>query len=384
MLFYYIVYNAGGSKSAYPHLFYFVIIFAAFSNDIKITIFISALASTIMSKYIMPQDVLTGSIQSDFGWIFRACMYFSVGLVVYYGVKKNKTINDELVQINLNLESIVKRKTDELEATFSELQLEQKKRLDSEHLKSALNFAFQMSHELNTPIGNTITITSHVQNKNNELKQFFENGTIKKSDFSDYLNIVTESCDLISSNMYKAAKFINVIKSKVDFTGNVLNYNLENHFNSIKSVDYIIDIFKMEINYLNIDVVKMIDFDDLKWCSENEFTKIIYILMSNCIEHAFINSENNKNTITIIYKTDENSSYFEVTDNGLGIDPKIQEHLFDPLYKVDLSNRKVNMGLYCIKRIAENYEGTVSCDSSADIGTKFIIKLNKPKGNETN
>ncbi len=71
---------------------------------------------------------------------------------------------------------------------------------------------------------------------------------------------------------------------------------------------------------------------------------------------------------------------FQVTvaDNGVGISPEKQEHIFDKFFRVDTSNTALSgfgLGLYLVKRIVEAHRGSICVESTLGQGTKFFFTL---------
>jgi len=75
-----LVYAAGGTKLALPHLFYIPIIIAALVFGFR-----GALATTLVAAVLsgpaMPLDVSTGEAQTAAGWLVRGAMFLLVGAV---------------------------------------------------------------------------------------------------------------------------------------------------------------------------------------------------------------------------------------------------------------------------------------------------------------
>ncbi|MFX0185943.1 MAG: PAS domain S-box protein, partial [Candidatus Hodarchaeota archaeon] len=92
-------------------------------------------------------------------------------------------------------------------------------------------------------------------------------------------------------------------------------------------------------------------------------------LFQNLVENAIKHSECSK--IKISSYRDDKATVVSVEDNGKGIDKEIREKFFD---KTFFSKRK-GIGTYIIKRIAENYGGSVSIKASKLGGARFVIRL---------
>ena len=74
-------------------------------------------------------------------------------------------------------------------------------------------------------------------------------------------------------------------------------------------------------------------------------------------------------------------SYWEVTvsDNGIGIDPRYHEHIFDLFFRLNSKDQfdGTGTGLNLCKRIVEEHRGTILLESEADKGCRFIVTLPK-------
>ena len=69
----------------------------------------------------------------------------------------------------------------------------------------------------------------------------------------------------------------------------------------------------------------------------------------------------------------ENQVLIIVEDTGIGIRPEDCTRIFEP--KFTTKNSGMGLGLGIIKNIIENYKGTISFESVAGEGTRFIVSL---------
>lgn len=114
-------------------------------------------------------------------------------------------------------------------------------------------------------------------------------------------------------------------------------------------------------------------------------TQLVFNLIYNAIEAL-----QGKGKITIstssqklrISETEEKDYVkFVVEDSGIGLSESEIEKIFNPLYSSKDKNSGSGIGLYIVKKITEENNGIIKCESKKNLGTKFIVFL--PVSKET-
>ncbi len=102
-------------------------------------------------------------------------------------------------------------------------------------------------------------------------------------------------------------------------------------------------------------------------------------VFQNLITNAIKYNDKKKAVITISSKTDHTFHYFNVSDNGVGIDKKYLKKIFKERETLDVTDRYGNkgtgIGLATVKNIIETSGGKISVASQKNIGTDFKIIL---------
>lgn len=81
----------------------------------------------------------------------------------------------------------------------------------------------------------------------------------------------------------------------------------------------------------------------------------------------------------------ENSIYFSVSDNGVGINPECKKHLFDPFFStkdVNSDGGATGLGLFTAQTIIEQHQGAISFSSIPGQGSCFKVVLPLKQGAE--
>lgn len=114
-------------------------------------------------------------------------------------------------------------------------------------------------------------------------------------------------------------------------------------------------------------------------------TQLVFNLIYNAIEAL---KGKGKITITTssqklrISETEEKDYVkFVVEDSGIGLSESEIEKIFNPLYSSNDKNSGSGIGLYIVKKITEENNGIIKCESKKNLGTKFIVFL--PVSKET-
>jgi two-component system phosphate regulon sensor histidine kinase PhoR len=104
------------------------------------------------------------------------------------------------------------------------------------------------------------------------------------------------------------------------------------------------------------------------------FTNIIHNLIDNARKYTDTDPR-----IIISTKSDHQHFTIEIQDNGIGISPEAQKHIFEKFYRVPTGNlhnvKGTGIGLYYVKTMVEAHGGTITVKSEPGKGSRFIINL---------
>ena len=110
--------------------------------------------------------------------------------------------------------------------------------------------------------------------------------------------------------------------------------------------------------------------------------RLIYEIIFNLCDNAIkYNKDGGKVDISV--SETESNSVIKVKDNGIGIAPEEQNHIFERFYRVDKSHSKASggtgLGLSIVKHAVQYHNGTVTIDSQIGRGTEITIAIPKNK-----
>lgn len=136
-------------------------------------------------------------------------------------------------------------------------------------------------------------------------------------------------------------------------------------------VDWIPIFEKKNISYdINIPDDRLDGYID-----EISYHTIINNLVKNIIDHA------NAKEVKVRLHDKEDKIMIEIRDDGIGIEEKIKNRIFEEFYKGTKSrgNKGNGLGLSIVKLLVEKQEGEISVDTAVNKGTTFKITFSKAK-----
>ncbi|MCB2221178.1 MAG: sensor histidine kinase [Bacteroidetes bacterium] len=110
--------------------------------------------------------------------------------------------------------------------------------------------------------------------------------------------------------------------------------------------------------------------------------ELIQQVLNNLVTNSIKYGKENGHTHVGLYDMNENI-LVEISDNGIGIDPKYLPRIFERFYRIDKDRSRElggsGLGLSIVKHIIEAHDQTVNVRSAPGLGTTFGFTLKKAK-----
>ena len=212
-------------------------------------------------------------------------------------------------------------------------------------------FVSSLTHELKTPISIISVALEAIQLYQKDPSKHME--YIQSS--RDQIKKLNKSIDQIltyndDSNLnihFESIELNDLIKGVVaDFDEIILNRKGTIHFESnIAALHY------------NID--------------RHHFQNMLYNIIDNSIKYNIGEPE-----IEISIVKDSSTINIGIADNGIGINKKDQQQVFNQFYRVNSGMRNGHgIGLYYVEKIVSLHKGSIALDSEPNVGSKFVLKF---------
>jgi signal transduction histidine kinase len=286
--------------------------------------------------------------------------------------------------------AIAKRKTeDELraskekaESALLELGAAQQNLIDAERLAALGGLVAGVAHEVNNPIGISLTVASSFARRAEvfeaELKSDVQ---LRRSRLEEFVRTSRDAAQQLVANLHRAAELIQSFKQvAVD-----RSHAERREFSLGEATDQIIaslrPVLKKASIALSVDIPEGLVIDGYP----GSYGQILTNLFLNASNHAFADGRSGSISISARSRgNDEVEIIF--ADNGAGMTPDVQRQAFDPFFTTRRNEGGTGLGLHIVYNlVTQQLGGRMVLDSRLGQGTTFRIIMPKAaKGGSAN
>jgi len=257
-----------------------------------------------------------------------------------------------------------------LERSLDELQITQDKLVLSEKLAALGSLTAGVAHEINTPLGNCISIVSYINKKAEDIQAQLIANKLTQQELESFLESNLESDVLIVRNLRKIVTLVEKFK-RLTSESQILEVRY------IELKPFILDM----MNELQMDESKEISInyhvEDIKIYSDPiALSNIITNLFSNSVAHGFESIDSKEVNINVYKNELGNEIIIEYWDNGVGISEDIRDNIFTPFYSTKKNLGHVGLGLHVVyNAVVNSLNGSIELSRNKDGYDVFLISF---------
>jgi|GEM_PF-806681 PAS domain S-box-containing protein len=304
-------------------------------------------------------------------------------LHVWHDITEAKQAEEALIKANDDLEIKVKVRTQELTVankelqtmnqavshTLQELQHTQQQLIQSGKMASLGGLVAGVAHEINTPIGVSVTAASYFAGLSKKISRMYHEGDLAREDLEDYLVQTEQSMSILTANLERAADLINSFKKvSVDQSSERKRlFSVAEYLGEI--------ILTLHPKFKNTHIKIGVEGDEQLeiYGYAGAFAQIITNLLDNSLVHAY-EKHNQTGRIGISFNAVGQDFHLIYTDDGKGMSHETITHIFDPFFTTNRGQGGTGLGMHIVYNIVtRNFDGMIECSSVQGQGTTFKI-----------
>ena len=282
--------------------------------------------------------------------------------------EKNAYISQQKEEIEAQKDEIEQQK-EELQITLDHLKNTQEQLIQSEKLAALGGLVAGVAHEINTPVGISVTAASSLPEETSRMAAQYVSHKISRAAFKEYLNTANQSAKLILANMERTATMVQSFKQvSVD-----QSTEQQRKFKLKEYTEDVIRSLYPRIKGKKVEIILEIDEKIELNSYPGAFSQILTNLVLNSVVHGF--EDMKQGTITIAAQVNRKELMLAYHDNGKGIPEKHIDKVFAPFFT---TNKKAGtgLGLHIVYNIVnQRLNGSITCSSEKEKGVSFRMNI---------
>jgi PAS domain S-box-containing protein len=212
-------------------------------------------------------------------------------------------------------------------------------------------YAHIVSHDLKSPLRSIDALVSWIKADN---KGKFDKITLENFDLID---TTLQTMEKLISNVLEYSSVSSAVKQNEE------DVDLNSTLSNLKNILLI----PRNISIKVLNKLPIVKGDSTK------FQQLFQNLLSNAIKFC----DKEKGFIEINYVDNNTFHQFAIKDNGIGIEKKYHDKIFQIFHSLNKRGDSTGIGLSIVKKIIDLYEGDIWLESEPNVGTTFYFTIRK-------
>jgi signal transduction histidine kinase len=276
----------------------------------------------------------------------------------------------ELEELNNTLERKVTERTEDLQTSMLQLKQTQQQLIESEKLAALGGLVSGVAHEVNTPLGISVTAASIIQESIDDLYRQFESESLTTTQFKELMARLNDSNAMLVNNLSRAAQLIK------DFKQTAVDQVSESRiqFGVYQVLSSLLASLHPETRKIPVEPQLTGDSELVMNSLPGVLTQIISNLVLNSVNHAFTTQQSPE--INISFEQDGEEVVFQYRDNGTGIDKSLHQKIFEPFFTSKRGKGGSGLGLYLVFNLIQpKLKGSLQVESELGQGVHLTFRL---------
>ena len=288
-----------------------------------------------------------------------------------------KRAEEQLRKLNEELELHVDMRTADLRAantelrhTLEQLTLAQHQLLESEKMAALGGLVAGVAHEINTPLGVTVTAASHLQEETRRVARLLAEDKLNAELLADFQQTASDSAEIILRNLHRADRLIKSFKLiAVDQTTEERRViELGAYLNDI--LTSLGPALKKTPQKVSVECAQQLRL--------NTYPGALYQIVSNLVMNSLIHAfdAGQPGVITISAERSDDHVRLCYRDNGKGMSESVRAQIFEPFFTTRRGQGGSGLGMHVVYNlVTQLLKGSIRVESAPGEGSLFEIFL---------
>ena len=264
----------------------------------------------------------------------------------------------------------IESKNIEIGNAFSQLQQAQAVLIETEKNAALGRLVAGVAHEVNTPLGITVTAISHAGELTEKINDAFKGKRLTATAMRQYLTEVQESIAMADFNIQRAADTIQNFK---EIAADQTSFNY--HEIELKTyIDQIIQSVMPEFKSRPIQIENLCRLEIKLFTLPGAIAQVLTNLLMNSLLHAYSVEQSGIIKISTLHL--KGRVLLTYQDDGKGMSEETQLKMYEPFYTTNRSGGGTGLGMHIVFNLINNaLQGSIICHSKLGKGVQFEIDI---------
>jgi signal transduction histidine kinase len=279
----------------------------------------------------------------------------------------------ELRQENENrqfVEDELRKRNSELATSMETLQLAKDQLVESERMASLGGLVAGIAHDVNTPLGVSVTATSFLQERINNLQLAYEDKKLTGSTMSSFITDAQQTLILLTNNLNRASELISSFKQvAVDQASEA-----EREINMRQYLGEVVHSLAPNLKKTQHNIEIHCPDDLVIHCAPGVIAQIFTNMIMNSLIHGF--EFKTKGTIKIDITRNEKQLIINYEDDGKGLPEGTLEQHFDAFFTTRRGKGGSGLGTHIMYNlVTQTLRGEIEAFSKVHQGLRYHITI---------
>jgi PAS domain S-box-containing protein len=265
----------------------------------------------------------------------------------------------------------MRKAKDAAEAALRNLRETQNSLIEAEKLAALGRLVAGVAHEVNNPVGISLTVASSLERKSALFAAEVARGDLRRSSLNDFLETSRDAASQLVANLNRAAELITSFKQVAADR----NYSDQRVFDLGDLTEQVVMSLRPGLRKHNLTLTVDCQPNLTMNSYPGPYGQVLTNLFLNSVAHAFPDGKAGAVDIQVRESGKDNVEIL-FSDNGCGMSMDVRRRAFDPFFTTRRDQGGTGLGLHIVYSIVTNrLGGRLDLDSQPGGGTRIQIIL---------
>ncbi len=243
--------------------------------------------------------------------------------------------------------------------------------IETERLAALGRLVAGVAHELNSPVGISLTVASTLAQRCSKFANQIFSGPVRRSSLLEFVDSNRDAANQLVANLERAGELIQAFKQVAVDRSLADRRNFDLRIATEQIVASVMPGLPKPRNPLALDIPSDIVMDSYPGAYGQVLTNLIF----NAVTHGLADRPDGN---MLLEATRTGDDFVEITfsDDGVGISEDAQRHVFDPFFTTRRAKGSTGLGLYIVHNlVTEQLGGRITLVSAPGKGTSIRMTL---------